>query len=114
MIVGFGITLGLLLVAVIDVIACPVSPRPVLMPVRLIVCCPAFSWITGLVTVIGSSVGGWLIGVMVTLKVCVRVSMPLLAVPPLSIMLKVIVTVPLAFCCRSEVSRRTCYWRQCS
>ena len=54
------------------------------MPVRLIVCVPAIledrRW-----SAIGSSVGAWLTGVTVTLKVCVKVLTPPLAVPPLSV-----------------------------
>ena len=55
----------------------------------------------GLVTV---NVGCWLTGVTVTVKVCVTVSMPPLAVPPLSITVTVIVTTPLTLACGVKVS----------
>ena len=45
---------------------------------------------------IGSSVGGWLTGVTVTVKGWVKVLTPPLAVPPLSVTVTVIVAVPLA------------------
>ena len=45
---------------------------------------------------IGSSVGAWLTGVTVTVKVWVTVLTPPLAVPPSSITVTVIVAVPLA------------------
>ena len=64
------------------------------MPVRLIVCWPAFSRI-GAGLVIGSSVGGWLTGRTTTVKVSVVVLLPPLAVPPLSITVRVITDEPL-------------------
>src|SRR5437764_399062 len=70
-----------------------VSPRPAEMPARLIVCGPAFSRIAGGLA-IGLSVGAWLTGLTVTLKVRVKVLTPPLAVPPLSITVTVIVAVP--------------------
>src|SRR5947208_945907 len=68
---------------------------PALMPVRSIVCSPAFSRI-GVMGVIVSIVGGWLTALTVTGKVWVTVSWPPLATPPLSITGTVIVAVPLS------------------
>ena len=45
---------------------------------------------------IAASVGCWLTGVTVTVKVCEIVLTPPLAVPPLSVTVTVIVAVPLA------------------
>ena len=53
---------------------------------------------------IGSSVGAWLTGVTVTMKVWVIVLTPPLAVPPLSITVTVIVAVPLALATGVKVS----------
>ena len=73
---------------------CPASPGPGLMPVRCTICCPAF---TATLAGVGdkSSVGAWLTGVTVTMKVWVveAVAPPLM---PLSVTVTVIVAVPLA------------------
>ena len=50
------------------------------------------------------SVGAWLTGVTVTVKVWVTVLMPPLAVPPLSVTVTVIVAVPLALATGVKVS----------
>ena len=65
------------------------------MPVRLIVCGPAFSAIAAGLG-IGSSVGAWLTGVDVDREGLGDVLTPPLAVPPLSVTVTVIVAVPLA------------------
>ena len=56
---------------------------------------PGFAASTRGLGVIGLSVGGWLTGVTVTVKVCEKVLTPPLAVPPLSTTVTVIVAVPL-------------------
>ena len=73
-----AVAFAVLTVATIDVIVCPESPGPMLMPVSGIVCGPAFSGsvkLVGLVGllgfVIGFSVGAWLTGVTTTVKVWV-------------------------------------------
>ena len=53
---------------------------------------------------IGSSVGGWLTGVTVTVKVWENVLTPPLAVPPLSFTVTVIVAVPLVLATGVKVS----------
>ena len=87
---------GLLLMAV-TVTVCPRSPIPSLMPVRLTTCWPAFSRI-GAGLVIGSSVGCWLTGRTTTTKLSMVVFWPPLAVPPLSIRVRVIRDEPLPNC----------------
>ena len=69
------------------------------MPVRLTVCVArSFSLNWKMEGLIGSIVGGALVGMTVTVKLCgILVSWPPLAVPPLSITVTVIVATPLAF-----------------
>ena len=93
MIVGVGIKAVLLLVAV-TLRVCPVLPGPTPIPDKFTVCSAVvFSRTVGL-TVIGLSVGAWLTGVTVTVKVRENVTMPPLAVLPLSVTVTVIVDVP--------------------
>ena len=74
---------------------CPLSPGPIVMPVRLTIRVGLFSS-----TVIGGdgveASGAWLIGVTVTVKLRVKLLTPPLAVPPLSVTVTVMLAVPLA------------------
>lgn len=90
MTVGFGTTVVSLDAAVI-VRTCVSFAAPDVTPVKFTVCCAASSFSVRLF--IGSSVGGSLIGLIVTLKVRVVI---LLDAPP-SFTLTVIVAVPKAF-----------------
>ena len=96
MTVGLGTTPGLLLTAV-TVKVCPMSPMPSAMPVRDTVCSAVVFSRIGAGFMIASSVGGWLTGSTVTVKVCGTLnSWPPLAVPPWSSTVTVIVAVPVA------------------
>ena len=94
MIIGFGIRVGLLLVAVI-VTVWALSPGPGPIPARFRVCVPTFSRIV--IGAIALIVGGWLTAVTVTTKLCEKLVIPPLAVLPLSLTVTVIVAVPLVF-----------------
>jgi hypothetical protein len=73
-----------------------------LIPVRLTVCWPEFSTIDW--SAIGLNVGAWLTGRTVTVKLWKTVSMPPLAVPPLSLTVTVITAEPLTFCAGWKLS----------
>ena len=88
-----GISVGLLLVTVIDTDS-PLSPGPAEIPDRGTISVPVFSstfW--GGIAVI---VGGWFTGVTVTVNNCLKIFTPPLAVPPEFITVTVITAVPLA------------------
>ena len=85
---------------------CPLSPGPSVIPEaapvpgpNVMVCCPEFSRI-GAGAVIVPSVGAWLTGVTVTVKVCEKVLTLAPPVAPLSVTVTVIFAVPLALGCR--------------
>ena len=87
MIEGLGISAGLLLTAVI-VKSCPMSPRPVVMGLvtlpRVIICGTVAGVLISLIArgfMIGS-VGCWLTGVTLTMKLRESRAKPPLAVPP--------------------------------
>src|SRR3954454_21700713 len=92
MTVGLGMIVGLSLVAVTLGIVCPLSPGPIVMLLRLTIFVPFSSTVVGGIV---SSVGGWLIALTVTEKVREKVLTPLLAVPPLSDTVTVMLAVPL-------------------
>ena len=74
------------------------------MPTRSTVCGCVFSGIVVELLASGPSVGAWLTGRTVTVKVCEKVFTPPLAVPPLSVTVTVIVAVPLMSAAGSKVS----------
>src|SRR5437773_1592054 len=90
---ALGIKVVLPLLAVIVIVSVP--PLPSVMPERFTVCGPGLT-VGSRTLLIGSIVGGWLIGETVTVKVRLKVLTPPLAVPPLSITVTVIVAWPVA------------------
>src|SRR5262245_47546026 len=96
MTVGSGISAVLSLLALIFSVCTSVWSAEAKIPVRLIVCSVGLTARGGGLG-IGSSVGGWLTGVTLMVKVRVKVLIPPLAVPPLSITVTVMCAVPLTF-----------------
>ena len=90
---GLAISPGLLLTAVM--VKFSDWPGPAVMPVRPTVWGVLVFSRMGAGFAIGLIVGAWLTGLTVTVKICEKVLMPPLAVPPLSTTVTVIVAVPL-------------------
>ena len=86
----------MLLLLAVTVTSSVVSPGPAVMFVRLIVCGVVVFSAIGPGWRSSSSVGAWLTGVTVTVNDWLKVLMPPLAVPPLSITVTRMMAVPLA------------------